>query len=336
MARSFNGSTHKLTRADTCGISGYPVTFACWFNPANVTAGHGLINFGNSTDNGKYIGLWADGEAAGDPINAVIVNPGALRSGNTSAFSASTWQHAAGVFTSTSLQSWLNGTAGTATAHSTAWPSTNRTGVGALERATPGKFLNGSCAEAAIWNVALTDDEIKALAAGLSPLQVRPQSLVAYWPLFARATNEEDWVGGNTLTVTGATAADHPRIIYPAWPEIILSAAAAASGASGSASITESADSVAGSANIVVIGSAAITEAADTVTATGVSSSASVGTAAITEAADSAVGAGNIVVIGTAAITESADSVFASDGSIADAIMKIRMRARRTPMQTNN
>ena len=106
----------------------------------------------------------------------------------------------------------------------------------------------------------------------------------------------------------------------------------------GAAAITESDDTVtaSGVAGSASVGTAAITEAADTVTATGVSSSASVGTAAITEAADSAVGTGNIVVIGTAAITESADSIFASDGSIADAIMKIRMRARRTPMQTNN
>jgi hypothetical protein len=327
MARSFNGSTHKLTRADTCGISGYPVTFACWFNPANVTAGHGLINFGNSTDNGKYIGLWADGEAAGDPINAVIVNPGAMRSGNTSAFSASTWQHAAGVFTSTSLQSWLNGTAGTATAHSTEWPSTNRTGVGALERATPGKFLNGSCAEAAIWNVALTDDEIKALAAGLSPPHVRPGALVAYWPLFARATNEEDWVGGNTLTVTGATAADHPRIIYPAWPEIILPAAAAAdsSGAGSSsgsstvagagASINAQAGASAGSASVSGVG-ASIHEAAGasagTATVSGVGDSTSAGSAAGSSAGTatvSGVGASVHTAVGTSAGSSTAVGV---------------------------
>jgi hypothetical protein len=266
MARSFNGST-KLTRADTCGISGYPVTFACWFNPANVTANHGLINFGNSTNNGWYLGLWADGSAVGDPINAVIVyNPAAIRSGNTSAFSASTWQHAAGVFTSTALQSWLNGVSGSASSNLLAWPPTDRTGVGALERATPDIFLNGSCAEAAIWNVALTDDEIKALAAGLSPPHVRPGALVAYWPLFARATNEEDWVGGNTLTVTGATAADHPRIIYPAWPEIILPAAAAADSSgtgssSGSSTVTGAGSSInaqagssAGSASVSGVG----------------------------------------------------------------------------------
>jgi hypothetical protein len=362
MARSFNGSTHKLTRADTCGISGYPVTFACWFNPANVTAGHGLINFGNSTDNGKYIGLWADGEAAGDPINAVIVNPFALRSGNTSAFSASTWQHAAGVFTSTSLQSWLNGTAGTATAHSTEWPSTNRTGVGALERATPGKFLNGSCAEAAIWNVALTDDEIKALAAGLSPPHVRPGALVAYWPLFARATNEEDWVGGNTLTVTGATAADHPRIIYPAWPEIILSAAAAAdsSGAGSSsgsstvagagASINAQAGSSAGSASVSGVGAstnaqagsssgtatvsgvgASIHEAAGasagTATVSGVGDSTSAGSAAGSSAGTatvSGVGASVHAAVGTAAGISSASGVSFVDEAQIEVVLSLR------------
>lgn len=362
MARSFNGSTHKLTRADTCGISGYPVTFACWFNPANVTANHGLINFGNSTNNGRYIGLWADGSATGDPINAVIVNGNAIRSGNTSAFSASTWQHAAGVFTSTALQSWLNGVSGSASSHSFEWPSTNRTGVGALERATPGMFLNGSCAEAAIWNVALTDDEIKALAAGLSPLQARPQSLVAYWPLFARATNEEDWVGGNTLTVTGATAADHPRIIYPAWPEIISPAAAAAdsSGAgssSGSSTVTGAGASInaqagasAGAASVSGVGASTNAQAGNssgTATVSGVGASiheaagASAGTATVSGVGDSTsagsaagssagaatvsgVGASVHTAVGTAAGISSASGVSFVDEAQIEVVLSLR------------
>jgi hypothetical protein len=233
---------------------------------------------------------------------------------------------------------WVNGSAATTTAWFSGSPTSIQNSTSSVqighETAETADGVDGDYSEAAIWLESVPDWVAEAYGQGYTALVYQKNQLL-YAPL-ENTSRTNDIVGGLTGTLTGGATADHPRIIYPAWPEIILSAAAAASGASGSASITESADSVAGSANIVVIGSAAITEAADTVTATGVSSSASVGTAAITEAADSAVGAGNIVVIGTAAITESADNVFASDGSIADAIMKIRMRARRTPMQTNN
>jgi hypothetical protein len=340
MARSFNGTSQYAQYAGAV-VTGYPFTLAAWVKPGvNGLENDFVLSLSDVSENAVYQAIVLGGGTVGDEgkVLAVSRNTTLAAAKTSAAMSANTWNHAACVFSSaTSRAAYLNGgNKGTETTNITFAAGIDTTVIGRLSRPTPAAYFHGSCAEAGVWAAALSDEEIAALAAGLSPLQVRPQSLVAYWPLFARATNEEDWVGGNTLAVTGATAADHPRIIYPAWPEIILSAAAAASGASGSASITESADSVAGSANIVVIGSVAITEAADTVTATGVSSSASVGTAAITEAADSAVGAGNIVVIGTAAITESADSVFASDGSIADAIMKIRMRARRTPMQTNN
>lgn len=33
------------------------------------------------------------------------------------------------------------------------------------------------------WNVELTEDEIALIYSGVPPLPVRPQNLVAYWPL---------------------------------------------------------------------------------------------------------------------------------------------------------
>jgi hypothetical protein len=82
-----------------------------------------------------------------------------------------------------------------------------------------GVYFKGHLAESAIWAAELTAAEIEQLAAGYSPLCVRPQSLVFYAPLFGRggaAGNEEEWVGGRTLTQNDSpTVTDHPRIIYP-------------------------------------------------------------------------------------------------------------------------
>ena len=83
-----------------------------------------------------------------------------------------------------------------------------------------GKPWKGGIAEAAAYSVALTSGEIAMLAAGFSPLMVRPESLIGYWPLGGAYSNDNmDVVGGNTLTTTGGPIAEpHPRIIYPSGP----------------------------------------------------------------------------------------------------------------------
>jgi len=96
----------------------------------------------------------------------------------------------------------------------------NRIGVATgFDSTGPIAAARGYFAEAAVWAVALTADEISQLAAGYSPLLVRPGSLRFYAPLFGRGganADEEDWAGGLTLTQSSSpTVVDHPRIIYP-------------------------------------------------------------------------------------------------------------------------
>jgi hypothetical protein len=79
-----------------------------------------------------------------------------------------------------------------------------------------GEHFSGDIAEAAIWAAALTAEEFAALAAGTSPLSIRPDALVNYYPIIGRHSPEIDLVGGNNLTVNGAAARDHPRMFYPA------------------------------------------------------------------------------------------------------------------------
>ena len=60
---------------------------------------------------------------------------------------------------------------------------------------------------------ALTDAEAAILAAGYSPLFVRPQSIRAYWPLIRGSA---DRVGGFALTEHNApTVEDQSPVIYP-------------------------------------------------------------------------------------------------------------------------
>ena len=80
-----------------------------------------------------------------------------------------------------------------------------------------GGFLDGMVAEAVIYGVGFSDDEALALSQAVSPLCVRPDDILAYWPLFNAPYL--DWVGGYDMSpVNGPTDADGPPIFYP-FPE---------------------------------------------------------------------------------------------------------------------
>jgi hypothetical protein len=94
--------------------------------------------------------------------------------------------------------------------------------------------MNGRIAEAGIWNVALSDREVAALASGVHPARMRPDALVAYWPLWGDDSPELDWhpSGGTRypMTLTGTpTKANHAPIaisrrFWHGMPENDLSA----------------------------------------------------------------------------------------------------------------
>lgn len=71
---------------------------------------------------------------------------------------------------------------------------------------------NGMLAEFAIWNAILTAQEFAVLAKGASPLMVRPQALVLYYPLLGPI---QDLIGSGTITPSGTAVQPHPRAYYP-------------------------------------------------------------------------------------------------------------------------
>lgn len=147
---------------------------------------------------------------------------GASTSISSGTVTSNEWHHVALVRTSTtSLRLFVDGivvgTNTTAQTYSSGWATNYAVGNYAQNLAA-GSPYQGSAAEAAIWNVGLTDGEIAALASGLAPIRVRPASLVTYLPLYGHGgtTNPEIDVirgplgryGGTTNPVEVA----HPRI----------------------------------------------------------------------------------------------------------------------------
>jgi hypothetical protein len=213
MAYEFNGSNQRITATNP--ISDAPFTLACWFNTQNAARNSALIQVGDFATGQRCI-LSAAGTGG---QTARLVVQGSTTTATTSSsttWTANTWNHACGTAASnSSFAIYLNGggkntNATNAGAPSSAWSSTS---IGVQQTngiINTGTYLDGFMAEAGIWNVALTDDEIASLAKGMTCNLVRPQSLVFYAPLIR---NLQDVKGGLTLTNNNtATVANHPRV----------------------------------------------------------------------------------------------------------------------------
>jgi hypothetical protein len=246
MAYDLDGTSSYLSLA-SAPVNTLPLTMAAWFNPDSVSVDGTIMCLANSAGN-ERLSMKAAGAVAGVPVAAEARSAAnAANSANTStSYTASTWQHAVAVYASTtSRTSYLNGGGGVESTTSIAFANgVNRLAIGArLAAGTPGTYLDGRIGEAGLWNVALDLDEIAALAKGLSPLLIRPNSLMFYAPLVRGLTNVRS---ATLLTSNGSPAvADHSPILMPRRPIIGQPAIVSYSMPAGAGSVSVSGQSAA-------------------------------------------------------------------------------------------
>lgn len=211
-SRSFVRASSQYLR-NASALATPPMTFVCWYRTSNLTDTQCLFSLGVSTDDALY--LMFRGASGGDPFAAVANDAGVANAEATSAASgivSGTWIHAGAIWASTTdRRVFVNGSK-TTNATTVSASGFNLTNLGRFEANGASTYTDGQLAEAGLWNVALSDDELTALARGLSPLKVRPSALVEYWMLVGNTTNE---IGakGIQLTNGGSTKSqEHPRI----------------------------------------------------------------------------------------------------------------------------
>lgn len=130
------------------------------------------------------------------------------------------WQHFAGVFVSSSdRRAFLNGwDKGTDTTFQSPQPAgINSFAIGRANGSTPDAYVFGCIAEAALWDVDLEDAEIRKLASGLSPVHIRPNDIVGYWPMVMPRSPERDMRRTNDLAVNGSIESPYHPIITPSY-----------------------------------------------------------------------------------------------------------------------
>lgn len=228
MARLFDDAVPQYGRNAGAVISGYPLTMAGWFNTNDVSNPTTVLSISTTTSANHYHWLALMGSVGGDPVRYAVRGTSERIADSTTGFSVNTWHHACGVGTNaTDRAAFIDGGSKGTNAGNMTPSGMDTTTIGVRDDDTINRGMSGLIAEAAVWDVALTDAEVAILGAGLSPLFVRPSSLVAYWPIIGRYSPEIDVVGGFNLTLTGPpTVADHPRIILPS--RSIIAAAPAA------------------------------------------------------------------------------------------------------------
>lgn len=225
MARDFDGVNDYATATGVPQVGNG--TIACWIYIRTLPSASdaGIIStfyeeaqteeFGTHD---KQLILGSDGKLY------TRIYDGAVKSTTGSTVMATgSWYHVGMTMDGTNLKGWVNGANEGSLAAGASFtgftnPSlrlcglTNSLGLAELAR----ERHDGRIADFAIWSVALTAGEFAALAKGVSPLRVRPASLVAYWPLFGVGSAEPDAIGqSGNLVLNGTTRADHAPVRSP-------------------------------------------------------------------------------------------------------------------------
>lgn len=209
------GGSDSATK-DVGIITAAPLTMWCRFRSTDAAASQVLMALLDKDNDTDYFRIVAAGDGAGDPINVRTASSSAGGSANTSTgYSANSWHTAGGVFAAANdRRAFIDGGSKGTNTTSVTPSGIDRMCLAQQVDLTPDRPLIGRIAEAAIWNVALTDAEV-ALLEKCSPLDIRRANLKGYWPALQRDGSVVlDRSGNrNDLTLNGTpTWANHPPI----------------------------------------------------------------------------------------------------------------------------
>lgn len=241
MARLFDDASSEYLHVESA-IGTMPFAMVCWFYSDNngSAAYQYIMHQANSATANNQNGIILNYSAGGN-VGAISYHGGLVQASSTKQFTPNTWHHVAGLWVTSSERRCLmdGGNKGTNTDRQTP-TGLNRTSIGRAGDSTPGYYLSGAVAEAAIYDLsgypgatdALKADAfeatvVPALAKGYSPL-LFPLGLLGYWPLVG--DDRDLWRGVTMTAYNTPSITAHPRVLYPSSPYVIPAPGSSVSG----------------------------------------------------------------------------------------------------------
>ncbi len=222
MARLFDDAAEDRLQAPIgqVAVTAYPLTMAGWFYSDDEGAGRRVILQVASSSVTHNFNLRAN---VSSDNNVVIVSVAGTEGTNALTTGAgghewklNTWTHACGVFTSSTLRDgYIHGVLRGSNTNDTTPTAIDRTNIGVAQgQFGDGDHFSGRLAEVGLWDVALNQLEISALAQGVPPNLIRRGHLKGYWPLVRPGVAlDESGSGVHMIDVQGTQPATHPKLI---------------------------------------------------------------------------------------------------------------------------
>ena len=205
----------KFAAASTQYLSGSapvtaaPFTISAWFKLDTRFANRAIVTLSQNSGTQRWILYATAGNNTAFFVNDAggFTQPQVIQTLNTGI-----WYNAVAVEASaTDHRLFLNGGSKNTTSDNRAPASVIGLNIGNDRYSnTNNNPMDGSIADVAIWNTALTDAEVASIAKGFSATKMQPGNLVFYAPLVRDLI---DYSGSLALTNNNsATVSDHPRI----------------------------------------------------------------------------------------------------------------------------
>ena len=215
MSRDFNGSTDYLE--NTSLALSFPLTMACWFWFDTGDLPSTLMNMGGNSNLHYHLLTMADDESVSMVSRAG--GGGAIASTGAAVWNYDTWNHTCGIVASaTDRRVFING-GGKVTNSDSRSPTINQFNIGVrFYNATYNAYNEGRIARTAVWDKALTDQQVANLAARQSPLEIEYANLQAYHEILGDFSPEPDWSGNQYNLTLGGTPAQASHVPLPIFP----------------------------------------------------------------------------------------------------------------------
>lgn len=206
MSRAFvSASSTELEKTEAV-VTAYPFSASIWFYPTGLGSIQNLFVNGvaASIENDRFdLRLLAT-----DLLNARQKDGGATSGvmATSNAANSGAWNHAFLARDDGDHELMLNGDTGNSSTSTAA--AVTVSDHDQLELGGTADPYDGLLAWATFWNVRLTLSEGSLLASGINPERLRPEAILASYPIWGVHSPEVDLRGGTSLTLVNSPASD--------------------------------------------------------------------------------------------------------------------------------